>query len=178
MFIYPVTKESHIGTKFQANAFLDYDSAELFCAYEKAHIQRYKMIGKPADGVQFTHSKTLLENSIGIPYGYRYRITVKIYEIEYGLKAWSIETELLDRCSCRFDCISYVNLKKEESSFSFETMSQYEIHSYNESIHPKAVTQSDYMLNQLVLNMLVELDYIKIPEPETTSFEIIKEDVL
>lgn len=178
MFIYPVTKESHIGTKFQANAFLDAKSAEMFCKFENAKVQKYKTLGKPCDGVQFTYSKTLLENPIGIPYGYRYRITVKVYEIEYGLKAWSIEAEPIERCECSLDCISYVNLKKEESSFSFETMSQYEIHSYNESMHPKAVTQSDIMLNQLVLNMLIELNYIKLPEPETTSFEIIKEDVL
>ena len=172
MWIYPVTKTSHIGTAFQANSFIDPQCAELFCHYNNAKAERCAKAGKMTDGIDFTYSKMLLENPIGIPYGYRYRINVTVYTNDDGKKSWSIQAELLDRCESRFDCIHYVNLKKEESSFSFETMSQYEIHSCNRSMYPNSITYSDMMLHQLVLNMLIELNYIKFPEPDTISFEI------
>ena len=172
MWIYPVTKTTHIGTQFQANSFLDPESAEMFCHYNIAKAERCKQSGKMTDGVDFWYSKMLLENPIGIPYGYRYRINVTVHTNDDGKKYWSTQAELLDRCESRFDCIQCVNLKKEESSFSFETMSQYEIHSCNRSMYPNSITYSDKMLHQLVLNMLIELNYIKFPEPEMTSFEI------
>lgn len=172
MWIYPITKTTHLGTQIQVNAFTNPESAELFCEYQNASMRRYSQNSLPMDGLAFTYHKAILENATFVPYGYRYKVLVQIITTESGKKSWRWEVELIERCESRFDCIHYVNLKREESSFSFETTSQYELHSLNKSINPNAFTISDKLLSQLIVNMVLELGYIELPNPEICSFEI------